>query len=341
MPNQTQNTPNTQNMQPNRHVWFILLCMTISIMTSGYVMALIRSVMLDTTKVAYQQYSAGRSATANEQQKRSIVARLSDMYVGIVKQSQTFFAKRENTLDKMTVIKDEGTLLTDMTVPTDRPKPTPTASSSASESAMISPGFNLTGPIDLSKDTAAKKIYDSYKNSGESPIHVSASANVTFDEFAKSEEYLRTKGTSYVNLEVISIFFDSSTPSKLGVEQAKTNAKKIMDAALERLRSGEVTMLSLGGELSKSPAVQEIDPGYMQNTYSAHDFLKPTDRFIGDPAIQTLAWTLPVGSYSNVLVGKSYIDQKMTDSYESFYTIIHVLDRQKKTFDSIDELLAK
>jgi hypothetical protein len=40
----------------NRQIWFILLCMTIAIMTSGYVMALIRSVMLDTTKIAYQEY---------------------------------------------------------------------------------------------------------------------------------------------------------------------------------------------------------------------------------------------------------------------------------------------
>lgn len=338
----TKETITKDAPQKNRQIWFILLCMTIAIMTSGYVMALIRSVMLDTTKIAYQEYKAAKTETINENMGSQLISKLSSMYVSLSEYGEKLLSKRNNTLDKMTVIKEGESLFTEVVVPTDGPVQTPTVANKQSEDpSTITQGFNLTGPIDVSKNTTAKRILDAAKTSGETALNVSTDGTTTFTDLAKSEEYLRTKGTTYANVEMISIYFDSSTPSVMGVEQGKLNAKKIMDTALTRLKSGEVTMKSLGQELSQSKAVQEIDPGYAQNTYIAYDFLKPTDSFIEDTAIQQLIWSLPVGSYSDVLVGKSFLDQKKTESYDSFYAIIHISDRQKKSSDSIDELLEK
>jgi hypothetical protein len=334
-------TTNINLPHKNRHIWFILLCMTIAIMTSGYVMALIRSVMLDTTRMAYQEYRAAATETTNENMGSQLMGKLSKMYVSLSEYGESLLSKRNNTLDKMTVIKEDESLFTEMIVPTDNPVLTPTGAKSQIDSDTITQGFNLTGAIDVSKNATAKKILDVAKTSGETALNVSTDGTTTFADLAKSEEYLRTKGTSYANVEMITIFFDSSTPSAIGAEQGRTNAKKIMDTALARLKSGEVTMKSLGQELGQSKAVQEIDPGYAQNTYIAYDFLKPTDSFVEDTAIQDLIWSLPVGSYSDVLTGKSFLDQKKSESYDSFYAIVHVSDRQKKSSDSIDELLEK
>lgn len=325
----------------NSQIWFILLCMTIAIMTSGYVMALIRSVMLDTTKIAYQEYRAAATETKTEGLGTSLMTKLSSMYVSMSEYGESLLSKRNNTLDKMIVIKEGDSLFTEIVVPTDSPVLAPTSVSNPTDSGAITQGFNLTGPIDVSDDSAAQKILDTFKTSGDATLNVSTGKTATFDDLAKSEEYLRTKGTSYANVEMISIYFDPSTPSAIGVEQGKSNAKKIMDTALARLKSGEVTMKSLGEELSQSKAVQEIDPGYAQNTYVAYDFLKPTDSFVEDIAIQSLIWSQPVGSYSEVVTGKSYLDQKKSESYDSFYAIVQVSDRQKKSADSIDELLQK
>lgn len=325
----------------NRQIWFILLCMTIAIMTSGYVMALIRSVMLDTTKIAYQEYKTATTETKTESLDSSFISKLSSMFVSMSEYGENLLSKRNNTLDKMIVIKEGDSLFTELVVPTNSPSLIPTEVIKSTDANIITQGFNLTGPIDVSKNATAKKILDTFKTAGESTLNVSTGTTATFDDLAKSEEYLRTKGTSYANVEMISIYFDSSTPSAIGVEQGKSNAKKIMDSALTRLKNGEVTMKLLGQELSQSKAVQDIDPGYAQNTYIAYDFLKPTDSFVEDAAIQDLVWSLPVGSYSDVITGKSYLDQNKTESYDSFYAIIQVSDRQKKSADSIDELLKK
>ncbi len=308
-------------------------------MTSGYVMALIRSVLLDSTKIAYEQYRLSSSETTSNTQGNYVRARLSEMYTGIRFFGQSLMTKQSNKLDKMVVIKEGDDLFTDIVVPSEAPQTTPKTETTDSDNDPIEQGFELTGPIDLSKNETAKKIIEAAQTSDDGTLRVSAGAQVTFSDLTKSEIYLRTKGTSYANVEMITIFFDSPTFSQIGVEQGKVNAKEIMDSSLERLKKGEITMASLGQELSESLAVQKIDPGYALNTYIAYDYLKPSDTFVDDPEIKALPWNLPVGTYSDVLTGKSYTDKEKKSSYEAFYAIVHVTERQIMDADSLDTLL--
>ena len=154
-----------------------------------------------------------------------------------------------------------------------------------------------------------------------------------------ARKYFETEGTSYVNFEMITIWFlNDVRPPQMELEAAKEKARAFISDLRKRLVKGEISMRQAGDIIASSSELEKIDVAYKNNAYVSFSFVKPTQQVLIDPELYKMVWKLKEQEISEVLIGKN---PGFPNWVESYFAVIKVNKKIIKEFDDVNQLIEK
>lgn len=154
-----------------------------------------------------------------------------------------------------------------------------------------------------------------------------------------ARDYFKKEGTTYINSEVISLWFYNTNPPAMGVETAKKKTQQIIESLRNRIISKEINMKQAGQIIASMTDLEAIDFAYKSNAYLSLNFVKPTDKIFNDSDLNSALWKLNEQGLSPILIGKDFSSTK--GWYEAYFVIIKVNSKNIKEFSNIEELIQK
>lgn len=178
-------------------------------------------------------------------------------------------------------------------------------------------------------------LQDEYIKTG---LSSSSDSKINPRVVVEAREYFDTKGTTYVSGEVFSVWFYNTEPPIMGLEQAKTKTKKIMDDLRNKVIQGQYTIKQAADIISGMTELKDIDFAYQTNSYVEFTYLKPTQFKFNDHDLDRQIWEMSPNTVSPVLVGKDYDGEKW---YDAYYVVIKVTDKKTSPYSGADDLIKK
>ncbi|MFO0704191.1 MAG: hypothetical protein U0525_05780 [Patescibacteria group bacterium] len=182
------------------------------------------------------------------------------------------------------------------------------------------------------------KLREKAKQSGQL-IQKVAAANgevVDYEALNKYEDYMKTEGTTYINFESITIWYDNFPSNSLTLEQRKKIAFDTLTSLRKQVESGAMTMKQAGDAIKTNTDLKLVDEAWEANAYSDIKFTKKDSPIYLDPAMQAKLWTMKTGELSEILTGYSIGQTTKEDAY---YTVIKVNKREDKQYDTYQDFL--
>jgi hypothetical protein len=180
------------------------------------------------------------------------------------------------------------------------------------------------------------------KNTGKLKTEVAAGVGPrqldkeTITELNDLSTYLQTEGTTYINAEVVSLWFNNYFTEKYTLEQRRNMAQQLMQDLREKVSNGTLTMKQAGEMLINDTSLKDIDTAWQANSYREVTFAKKDERTFLDPTIEKTFWTMQKGELSPLLVGH-LVDAP--GSPEGSFTFIKINEREDKEYDTYNQFV--
>ena len=157
----------------------------------------------------------------------------------------------------------------------------------------------------------------------------------------KARDYLKTKGTSYISGEHITVWFNNiPTPTEgysMSVEARKKLAQEYIQILYNKLNTNpNYTLKIAGNEIASNTKLQKVDVSYTTNAYRMFEFSKPKEEVFIDPEMNKALYALGEGEMSKVLTGRDFNGKNW---YDAYFIIMKVNTKKTTEFNSIDELV--
>lgn len=216
-------------------------------------------------------------------------------------------------------------------------KITPTATQTALKPTQLPLPSGALGPPPEVEEKY-KKLREKAKQSGQLIQKVAASNGemVDYEALNKYDDYMRTEGTTYINFESITIWYDNFPSNSLTLEQRKKIAFDTLTSLRKQVESGAMTMKQAGDAIKTNTDLKLVDEAWEANAYADIKFTKKDSPIYIDPAMQSKLWSMKTGELSEILTGYSFGQTTKEDSY---YTIIKVNKREDKQYDTYNDFL--
>lgn len=157
----------------------------------------------------------------------------------------------------------------------------------------------------------------------------------TIAELNKLDEYMRTEGTTYADVEIVTIFFDNIPNARYSYEERKDRALEAINQVREAISKGQITMEQAVAKLKTRSDIDDIDTAWEGNVYTRIPFAKKNERTTVDANINELIWSQSIGDLSQPQVFQNENTQNPeTAKIDVGYMLIKVNKREQKEFDS-------
>jgi hypothetical protein len=157
----------------------------------------------------------------------------------------------------------------------------------------------------------------------------------TIAELNKLDEYMHTEGTTYADVEIVTIFFDNIPNARYSYEERKDRALEAITQVREAISKGQITMEQAASKLKNRTDMNDIDTAWEGNVYTHIPYAKKNEKTTVDANINELVWSQPVGELSQPQVFQNENTQNLeTAKIDVGYMIIKVNKREQKELDS-------
>ncbi len=157
----------------------------------------------------------------------------------------------------------------------------------------------------------------------------------TIAELNKLDDFMRTEGTTYADVEIVTLFFDNIPNARYSYEERKDRALEAITQVRDAISKGEISMEKATTKLKTRPDMVDIDTAWEGNVYMHIPYAKKNEKTTVDANINELIWSQPVGELSQPQVFQNENTQNLeTAKIDVGYMIIKVNKREQKEFDS-------
>ncbi len=157
----------------------------------------------------------------------------------------------------------------------------------------------------------------------------------TIAELNKLDEYMRTEGTTYADVEIVTIFFDNIPNARYSYEERKDRALEAINQVREAISKGQITMEQAASKLKNRTDMNDIDTAWEGNVYTHIPYAKKNERSTVDANINESIWSQAVGELSQPLVFQNENTQNVeTAKIDVGYMLVKVNKREQKEFNS-------
>lgn len=157
----------------------------------------------------------------------------------------------------------------------------------------------------------------------------------TITELNKLDEYMRTEGTTYADVEIVTIFFDNIPNARYSYEERKDRALEAINQVREAISKGQITMEQAASKLKNRTDMNDIDTAWEGNVYTHIPYAKKNERSTVDANINESIWSQAVGELSQPLVFQNENTQNVeTAKIDVGYMLVKVNKREQKEFNS-------
>lgn len=157
----------------------------------------------------------------------------------------------------------------------------------------------------------------------------------TIAELNKLDEYMRTEGTTYADVEIVTIFFDNIPNARYSYEERKDRALEAINQVREAISKGQITMEQAASKLKNRTDMNDIDTAWEGNVYTHIPYAKKNERSTVDANINASIWSQAVGELSQPLVFQNENTQNVeTAKIDVGYMLVKVNKREQKEFNS-------
>lgn len=157
----------------------------------------------------------------------------------------------------------------------------------------------------------------------------------TIAELNKLDDYMRTEGTTYADVEIVTIFFDNIPNARYSYEERKDRALEAITQVREAVSKGEITMEQAASKLKGRTDMNDIDTAWDGNVYTHIPYAKKNERTTVDKNINELIWSQPVRELSQPQIFQNENTQNTeTAKIDVGYMLIKVNKRVQKEFNS-------
>lgn len=157
----------------------------------------------------------------------------------------------------------------------------------------------------------------------------------TIAELNKLDDFMRTEGTTYADVEIVTLFFDNIPNARYSYEERKDRALEAITQVRDAISKGEISMEKATTKLKTRPDMVDIDTAWEGNVYMHIPYAKKNEKTTVDANINELIWSQPVGELSQPQVFQNENTQNPeTAKIDVGYMIIKVNKREQKEFDS-------
>lgn len=154
-------------------------------------------------------------------------------------------------------------------------------------------------------------------------------------ELNKLDDFMRTEGTTYADVEIVTIFFDNIPNARYSYEERKDRALEAITQVRDAISKGEISMDKATTKLKTRPDMVDIDTAWEGNVYMHIPYAKKNEKTTVDVNINELIWSQPVGELSQPQVFQNENTQNLeTAKIDVGYMLIKVNKREQKEFDS-------
>ena len=157
----------------------------------------------------------------------------------------------------------------------------------------------------------------------------------TIAELNRLDDFMRTEGTTYADVEIATLFFDNIPNARYSYEERKDRALEAITQVREAVSKGEITMEQAVAKLKTRSDIDDIDTAWEGNVYTHIPFAKKNERTTVDANINELIWSQSVGDLSQPQVFQNENTQNPeTAKIDVGYMLIKINKREQKEFDS-------
>lgn len=157
----------------------------------------------------------------------------------------------------------------------------------------------------------------------------------TIAELNKLDDFMRTEGTTYADVEIVTLFFDNIPNARYSYEERKDRALEAITQVRDAISKGEISMEQAVAKLKTRSDIGDIDTAWEGNVYTHIPYAKKNERTTVDVNINELIWSQPVGELSQPQVFQNENTQNPeTAKIDVGYMLIKVNKREQKEFDS-------
>lgn len=153
----------------------------------------------------------------------------------------------------------------------------------------------------------------------------------------RAKKYFEKQGTSYVSAEMIAVWFHNVTEPKIGIEEAKSQTRQVIEGIREKVVKRELTMREAGNKIAEMEGLSEFDPSYKTNAFVKLEYHKPGESAFTDPLLNDKLWQINPGEISQIFIGRD------TDGrgkwWDAYYAVLKITDKKLTQFESVDSLI--
>ncbi len=200
------------------------------------------------------------------------------------------------------------------------------------------------------KEMSAKDLIDSTyspileyaKKSGKLKTQVSTQDELTtlnsetINNLNELTKALRTTETTYINAEVVTLWFNNFYPEKYTLEERKAIVMKNMNDLHNRVASGKLTMKQAGDILSGDESLKDVDSAWKSNSYRILTYAKKNVRSFLDPEVEKQFWLAQKGELSPLIISHM---PDAPGNPEGSILFFKINEREDKEYDSYEEIV--
>lgn len=159
-------------------------------------------------------------------------------------------------------------------------------------------------------------------------------------ELNKLEEFMRKEGTTYTDVEIVTVFFNNFPSARYPLEERQDRALMAITDVWAAVSKGAISMSQAAGFLRTRPDMSDIDTVWENNIYMHMPFAKKSETTTVDSDINKLIWSLPVGEMSEPQLFQYENSQSEEGRKINVgYMFVRVNKREQKEFDSYQEFM--
>jgi len=131
-----------------------------------------------------------------------------------------------------------------------------------------------------------------------------------------------------ISVAAVFIYFMNQSPPEMGVEKSKPLTKTKMEALRGEMVEGRMTIQQAAEAIKADSSLAEIDPIYKQNSYAEFYNRNKSRQVVGGISSDdnALVWTLPVGSYSPIIIG--YEAGNSSTPNEAYWVVVQIVEKK-------------
>lgn len=158
----------------------------------------------------------------------------------------------------------------------------------------------------------------------------------TINNLNEITEALRTTETSYINAEVVTLWFNNFYSDKYTPEERKAIVMRNMTDLHSRVANGRLTMKQAGDILSNDESLKDVDSAWKSNSYRELTYAKKNARSFLDPEVEDKFWSAQKGELSPLIISHM---PDAPGNPEGALLFFKINERENKEYNSYEEVL--